>query len=196
MASSRSSSNPSSAFDLLAEPVRRWIWDQGWTELRDIQERAILALLKGNRDLIIAAPTAGGKTEAAFLPLISSVLAAPGAGGFDLVYVAPLRALINDQLGRMEDLCARAGLPIYPWHGAYQGVNTRGACTRRVADLSVARRHISRGEVPRPQGPAGRAVDHTGVSGSSFRAARTGSPDNVLRCPRNYHRRTPCPFGQ
>ena len=126
MASSRSSSNPSSAFDLLAEPVRRWIWDQGWTELRDIQERAILALLKGNRDLIIAAPTAGGKTEAAFLPLISSVLAAPGAGGFDLVYVAPLRALINDQLGRMEDLCARAGLPIYPWHSDIsQGVKSR-----------------------------------------------------------------------
>ena len=126
MASSRSSSNPSSAFDLLAEPVRRWIWDQGWTELRDIQERKDRTLLKGNRDLIIAAPTAGGKTEAAFLPLISSVLAAPGAGGFDLVYVAPLRALINDQLGRMEDLCARAGLPIYPWHGDIsQGVKSR-----------------------------------------------------------------------
>ena len=126
MTSSHSSSNPSSAFDLLAEPVRRWIWDQGWTELRDIQERAILTLLKGDRDLVIAAPTAGGKTEAAFLPLISSVLTTPGEGGFDLVYVAPLRALINDQLGRMEDLCARAELPIHPWHGDIsQGVKSR-----------------------------------------------------------------------
>ena len=126
MTSSHSSYNPSSAFDLLAEPVRRWIWDQGWTELRDIQERAILSLLKGDRDLVIAAPTAGGKTEAAFLPLISSVLATPGEGGFDLVYVAPLRALINDQLGRMEDLCARAELPIYPWHGDIsQGTKSR-----------------------------------------------------------------------
>ena len=126
MTSYHSSSNPSSAFDLLAEPVRRWIWDQGWSELRDIQERAILTLLKGDRDLVIAAPTAGGKTEAAFLPLISSVLTTPGEGGFDLVYVAPLRALINDQLGRMEDLCARADLPIYPWHGDIsQGVKSR-----------------------------------------------------------------------
>ena len=126
MTSPHSSSNPSSAFDLLAEPVRRWIWDQGWTELRDIQERAITMLLTGDRDLVIAAPTAGGKTEAAFLPLISSVLTTPEPRGFDLVYVAPLRALINDQLGRMEDLCAQAELPIYPWHGDIsQGVKSR-----------------------------------------------------------------------
>ena len=126
MSSPHSSSNPSSAFDLLAEPVRRWIWDQGWTELRDIQERAVTTLLEEDRDLVIAAPTAGGKTEAAFLPLISSVLTEPGPGGFDLVYVAPLRALINDQLGRMEDLCARAELPVYPWHGDIsQGVKSR-----------------------------------------------------------------------
>ena len=117
MTSPHSNSNASSAFDLLAEPVRRWIWDQGWTELRDIQEHAILGLLKADHDLIIAAPTAGGKTEAAFLPLISSVLTTPGQGGFDLVYVAPLRALINDQTRRMEDLCERAQLPVYPWHG-------------------------------------------------------------------------------
>ena len=126
MTSSHSSSNASSAFGLLAEPVRRWIWDQGWTELHDIQERAIAKLLEEDRDLIIAAPTAGGKTEAAFLPLISSVLTEPGPGGFDLVYVAPLRALINDQLGRMEDLCERAELPVHPWHGDIsQGVKSR-----------------------------------------------------------------------
>ncbi len=126
MTSPHSNSSPSSAFDLLAEPIRRWIWDKRWTELRDIQERAILGLLEGERDLIIAAPTAGGKTEAAFLPLVSSVLTDPGGGGFDLVYVAPLRALINDQTRRMEDLCERAELPVYPWHGDIdQGVKAR-----------------------------------------------------------------------
>ena len=107
----------SSAFDRLADPVRRWIWDKGWYSLRDIQERAIHTLLNDDRDAIIAAPTAGGKTEAAFLPLISSVLEEPSEGGFDLVYVGPLRALINDQFQRLEDLCARAELPVYPWHG-------------------------------------------------------------------------------
>ena len=48
----------SSAFDLLAEPVRRWIWRKGWTGLRDIQERAIPALVQGDDDLIISAATA------------------------------------------------------------------------------------------------------------------------------------------
>ena len=85
--------------------------------MHDIQECAIYTLPSGERDLIIAAPTAGGETEAEFLPLISSVLAAPGEGGFDLVYVAPLKALINDQLGRIEDLCKQTDPPVYPWHG-------------------------------------------------------------------------------
>ena len=108
---------PSTAFDRLAEPVRRWIWDKGWNSLRDIQERAIHVLLNDDQDVIIAAPTAGGKTEAAFLPLISSALEEPSETGFDLVYVGPLRALINDQFRRLEDLCERADLPVYPWHG-------------------------------------------------------------------------------
>ena len=126
MNSHHSSSEPSTGFDLLAEPVRRWIWHKGWNSLRDIQERAIPALLKGDGDLIIAAATAGGKTEAAFLPLISLVLDHPGEGGFDLVYIGPLRALINDQFERLEDLCDRAELPVHPWHGDIsQGMKVR-----------------------------------------------------------------------
>ena len=95
-----SSSNSSVAFDLLAPPVRRWIWDKGWAGMRDIQERSILAVLNTDKDLIISAPTAGGKTEAAFLPLISSILMNPGDQGFEILYVAPLRALVNDQFDR------------------------------------------------------------------------------------------------
>ncbi len=109
---------PSSNFDLLAEPVRRWVWTKKWTALRDIQERSIPSLLKGNDDLIIAAATAGGKTEAAFLPLISRTIEDGDEGsGFDLLYVSPLRALINDQFQRLQDLCDIVGLPVHPWHG-------------------------------------------------------------------------------
>ena len=121
-----SNSKRSAAFDLLAEPIQRWIWSKGWDSLRDIQERAIPTLLNTDEDLIIAASTASGKTEAAFLPLISSVLRDAGEGGFDLVYVGPLRALINDQFERLEDLCERVDLPVYPWHGDIsQGVKSR-----------------------------------------------------------------------
>ena len=126
MNSPLSSSEQSRGFDLLAEPVRRWVWKKGWHSLRDIQEQAIPTLLNDDKDVIIAATTAGGKTEAAFLPLISSTLEHPGEGGFDLVYVSPLRALINDQFERLEDLCAKIELPVYPWHGDIsQGVKAR-----------------------------------------------------------------------
>ena len=58
--------------------------------------------------------------------MISSILETPGAGGFELVYIGPLRPLINDQFERLEDLCDRAELPVFPWHGDIShGVKTR-----------------------------------------------------------------------
>ena len=108
----------STSFELLAEPVRRWIWEKGWASLRDIQERAIPLLVESEHDVIISAATAGGKTEAAFLPLISRLIGKEGAGrGFDIVYVSPLKALINDQFRRLDDLCERAEIPVHRWHG-------------------------------------------------------------------------------
>ena len=58
----------SSAFHLLDERIQRFIWTEGWEELRDAQEKAIPLIIKGDRDVIIAAATAAGKTEAAFFP--------------------------------------------------------------------------------------------------------------------------------
>ncbi len=108
----------SNAFDKLARPVQKWIRQQGWHEVRDIQTRAIRAICDSEIDLIIAASTAGGKTEAAFLPLISQVLNTPAKGsGFDILYIGPLKALITDQVGRLEGICREAELPVAPWHG-------------------------------------------------------------------------------
>lgn len=109
----------SAAFDLLHEKVRRWVWKQGWTELRDIQERSIPILLDGKHDLIIAAGTASGKTEAAFLPIVSRLAwdDRTAGTGFQALYVSPLRALINDQFGRIETLCEEIELPVTKWHG-------------------------------------------------------------------------------
>ena len=109
------------AYDRLAEPVRRWIWDQGWGDLRDIQKQAIPAILEGG-DVIVSAATASGKTEAAMLPLISRTVDAASRAkaersGFAIAYIGPLKALINDQFSRIESLCERAGLPVHPWHG-------------------------------------------------------------------------------
>ena len=74
--------------------------------------------MDGGEDVVIAAATAGGKTEAAFLPLFSRIHRTKAGGpGFDLLYVSPLRALINDQMRRLEDLCEAVDLPAHPWHG-------------------------------------------------------------------------------
>ena len=108
----------SRGFELLAQPVQQWIWRRGWGELRDIQERAIPLLLGGDRDLVIAAPTASGKTEAAFVPLLSRLVSADRqARGFEIVYVSPLKALINDQFRRLEELCEALEVPVHKWHG-------------------------------------------------------------------------------
>jgi ATP-dependent Lhr-like helicase len=117
----------SSAFDKLARPVQKWIRQQGWRELRDIQARSIRTICETNADLIVAASTAGGKTEAAFLPLISQALDEPFDGtGFDLLYIGPLKALITDQAMRLDGICQEAELPVVPWHGdVSQSIKTR-----------------------------------------------------------------------
>jgi ATP-dependent helicase Lhr and Lhr-like helicase len=71
----------------------------------------------GGGDVLIAAPTAGGKTEAAFLPLASRVAEGAGRTGFAVLYVSPLKALINDQFSRLESLFEALDLPVHPWHG-------------------------------------------------------------------------------
>ena len=114
--SASASDRRSASFDLLSPAVRQWIWRQGWQELHDIQERAIPVLLEGAADVIIVAPTAGGKTEAAFLPLISRI-ARTGGAGFKLLYLSPLKALINDQFRRLDSLCEAVELPVHRWHG-------------------------------------------------------------------------------
>jgi ATP-dependent Lhr-like helicase len=116
MTSPPSGSEPSSAFYRLHERVQRWIWQQGWDALRDVQEAATHALLERREDVIIAAATASGKTEAAFLPICSS-LVDDARGGVRAIYVGPLKALINDQFARLEQLCEALAIPVHRWHG-------------------------------------------------------------------------------
>jgi ATP-dependent Lhr-like helicase len=110
-----SSDGRSSGFDRLHRGIQEWMWDNGWKSLRAAQERAIDPIM-GGRDVIITAATAGGKTEAAFLPVLSRVAESPG-GGIRVLNISPLRALINDQHRRLTDLGARVGVPIHRWHG-------------------------------------------------------------------------------
>ena len=107
----------SSAFELLDYRIQQWIWRQGWTSLRDIQEKAIPIILDGEKDVIISAETAGGKTEAVFLPILTSILKCSQNEGYDAIYISPLKSLINDQRRRLEDITRDLFIPITPWHG-------------------------------------------------------------------------------
>lgn len=89
---------------------------QKWERLRDVQEKAILAVLAGG-DVVVSARTAAGKTEAAILPLLTRVLNGDGRDGFRILYVSPLKALINDQHRRLEPLCEVCDIPLHKWHG-------------------------------------------------------------------------------
>jgi ATP-dependent helicase Lhr and Lhr-like helicase len=103
-------------FDLLHSKVQRAIWDLGWPSFRPIQDESINHLLLTPSDVIISAPTASGKTEAAFLPIISKI-ADNGKDSVKVLYVSPLKALINDQFNRVTELCKKIAFPITKWHG-------------------------------------------------------------------------------
>lgn len=110
-----SSESTVSNIELLDERIRRWVWSKGWTGLRDAQELAIPVLLRAQQDVIIAAATASGKTEAAFLPILSKLVGNEEMGV--ALYISPLKALINDQWGRLDQLCEELEVPVIPWHG-------------------------------------------------------------------------------
>lgn len=84
--------------------------------MREAQEAAIVPILEGAEDVIIAASTASGKTEAALLPICSKLIE-DDTKSRTVLYIGPLKALINDQFDRMEQLCSRLDISVHPWHG-------------------------------------------------------------------------------
>ena len=102
-------------YDRLDFRVQKWVYKQGWSDLREIQKKAIGPILDGDRDVLISASTAAGKTEAFFLPACTAI--ADKDDGFGILYISPLKALINDQYRRLEDLCDMLDMRVTPWHG-------------------------------------------------------------------------------
>lgn len=103
------------SFDLLSEPIRRFIRDKGWSQLTSIQNGAIPRIVGSDGNFILVSRTASGKTEAAFLPILSKVnFMEPGV---QVLYISPLIALINDQFNRVEELCKYLDVDVTKWHG-------------------------------------------------------------------------------
>ena len=103
-------------FYRLAPFIQEYIYRNHWDELRDVQVRAISEILDGSGHVLIAAGTASGKTEAAFFPMLTKLAQKP-RDSFGVLYIGPLKALINDQFSRIQELLEEADFPIYAWHG-------------------------------------------------------------------------------
>lgn len=95
--------------------LERWAREQGWDSYRPFQEEAAGLILRTKCDLIISASTSAGKTEAAYLPLLTQ--AARRSEGVSVLCLSPTKALINDQVRRIEGPAARISVPVYAWHG-------------------------------------------------------------------------------
>lgn len=87
----------------------------GWTGLRPVQEIAGNAILDG-KNCVVLAPTAGGKTESSFFPVISEILSKP-KDGIRAIYISPLKALLNNQEERIDQYTKMVGLSSFKWHG-------------------------------------------------------------------------------
>lgn len=128
-------SDASSSFHLLDERIQRFIWAESWESLREAQEAAIPLIVKAERDVIVAAATAAGKTEAAFLPALTHLLQTDPPGL--IAYISPLKALINDQFGRLDRLCEQLEVPVWPWHGDISASTKTRFMTKRQGVLLI-----------------------------------------------------------
>ncbi|WP_309493092.1 DEAD/DEAH box helicase [Candidatus Hecatella orcuttiae] len=105
------------SFSTLLKPLQRVIKERGFSSPTEPQEKAIPLILKGENVLLIA-PTATGKTEAAILPILHNFLLMPERPqGVKILYITPLRALNRDLMERLEWWCKKLDLTVGVRHG-------------------------------------------------------------------------------
>ena len=103
-------------FDRYAPFVQEYIYRNRWENLRAIQVAAGEAIFNTDDNVLLTASTASGKTEAAFFPIIT-LFSEDMPRSVGCIYIGPLKALINDQFSRLNDLCAEADISVWHWHG-------------------------------------------------------------------------------
>ncbi len=122
-----------SAYFRLSERLQRGIVSVlRWTDFRPVQELTIEAVF-ADKNVVVLAPTAGGKTEAAFFPVLD-LLHLDSVEGVGCIYVSPLRALLNNQEGRIQQLAGLVGLDAFKWHGDV-GASPRNRFLKSLASV-------------------------------------------------------------
>ena len=108
--------NANEIFYRFSPLVQDFIYANGWETLRPIQVAAAEVIFDSDDNLILCSDTASGKTEAVFFPILSQIEGG-GAGTVEVLYIAPLKSLINDQFERIDALLRDSGIPVFHWHG-------------------------------------------------------------------------------
>lgn len=103
-------------FERYAPFIQDYIYRSGWQSLRGVQNAAGEAIFETDENVLLTASTASGKTEAAFFPILTLLDEKPSST-VGVLYIAPLKALINDQFGRLNELCEEEGIAVNRWHG-------------------------------------------------------------------------------
>ena len=103
-------------FERYAPFIQDYIYRSGWQSLRAVQNAAGDAIFGTDENVLLTASTASGKTEAAFFPILTLLDENPSQT-VGVLYIAPLKALINDQFGRLNELCEEEGIAVTRWHG-------------------------------------------------------------------------------
>ncbi len=103
-------------FNRLAPFIQEYIYQNKWEELRGNQVAACEVIFDSNDNLLLSSGTASGKTEAAFLPVLTELYNKPSSS-IGVMYISPLKALINDQFKRLEQMLLDSNIPVTKWHG-------------------------------------------------------------------------------
>lgn len=104
------------AFERYAPFIQEYIYKKKWTDLREVQVEACEAVMDTDKHVLVASGTSSGKTEAVFFPMLTLLSQKPSSS-IGIMYIGPLKALINDQFKRLGELLEDSGIPVWPWHG-------------------------------------------------------------------------------
>ena len=129
------------AYSLFSPFIKDYIYRNGWSDLRKVQIDAAWEIFYTENNLLLSSETASGKTEAALFPILS-MMEEESPENFQVLYISPLKSLINDQFSRMEILLDESGLPVHRWHGDVSQSHKHSFLKKELPIFALMQRHI------------------------------------------------------
>ena len=136
-------------FERFPSFIREYIYSHSWESLREVQTFAANAIFNTESNLLLTSSTASGKTEAAFFPILTQVWEDPPES-IAVLYIAPLKSLINDQFCRIDELLQESGVKVTHWHGDVAASQKRKLLERPEGILQITPESLEAMLINRP----------------------------------------------